>query len=115
MAQIAGRRDQQVKLRGFRVELGEIEAALAKHPAVVSASSSLATSQPAPAATKRLIAYFVSQGGEVSPAELRVFLSARVPDYQVPSAFVALPALPLSANGKVDRLRLPEPEASRVA
>ncbi len=62
---------------------------------------------------KRLIAYFVSQAADVSVAELRDFLGARVPDYQVPSTFVELPALPLSANGKVDRLRLPEPELTR--
>src|SRR6185295_16720178 len=62
---------------------------------------------------KRLVAYFVSRDEAISAAELRSFLGARVPDYQVPSTFVELPALPLSANGKVDRLRLPEPEPTR--
>ena len=111
--EFSGRRDQQVKLRGFRVELGEIEAALAKHPSVRECVV-VARDQATNAGTdKRLIGYFVPQGREVSAVELRAFLSARVPDYQVPSAFVEMPGLPLSANGKVDRLRLPEPETSR--
>ena len=112
--EFAGRKDQQVKLRGFRVELGEIEAELAGHPSVRECAviaGDLATST---GSDKRLIAYFVTQRA-VSAAELRAFLSARVPDYQVPSAFVELPALPLSANGKLDRLRLPAPEMSRTA
>jgi amino acid adenylation domain-containing protein len=111
--EFSGRRDQQVKLRGFRVELGEVEAALAKHPSVRECVV-VARDQATGAGTdKRLVGYFVTQGREVSAVELRAFLSARVPDFQVPSAFVEMPALPLSANGKVDRLRLPEPETSR--
>ncbi|HEX3085995.1 MAG TPA: amino acid adenylation domain-containing protein, partial [Pyrinomonadaceae bacterium] len=111
--EFSGRRDQQVKLRGFRVELGEIEAALAKHPAVRECVVVARDQTTSAGADKRLIAYFVPQAREVSAVELRAFLSARVPDYQVPSAFVEMPALPLSANGKVDRLRLPEVVSSR--
>src|SRR5207253_9753265 len=103
--EFAGRRDQQVKLRGFRVELGEIEAALAKHPSV----RECAVIAREGAGEKRLLAYYVPAAA-VTARDLRAFLSARVPDYSVPAAFVEMPMLPLSANGKVDRLRLPEPE-----
>src|SRR2546421_553101 len=111
--EFAGRRDQQVKLRGFRIELGEIEAALSQHPSiqdcvVVAREASNGTGD------KRLAAYFVSQNDNASVSELRSFLSARLPDYSVPFAFVELESLPLSANGKVDRLRLPEPLISRA-
>jgi amino acid adenylation domain-containing protein len=110
--EFAGRRDQQIKLRGFRVELGEIETALARHPSVRECVV-VAREQGTGNGDKRLIAYFVPQATTVSAAELRAFISARVPDYQVPATFVELAALPLSANGKVDRLRLPEVEVSR--
>src|ERR1043166_6465686 len=86
--EFSGRRDQQIKLRGFRVELGEIEAALAKHPSVRECVV-IASDQASTAGNdKRLIAYFVPQGEGVSAPELRAFLSERVPDYQVPSVFV---------------------------
>ncbi|HEX7721553.1 MAG TPA: amino acid adenylation domain-containing protein [Pyrinomonadaceae bacterium] len=111
--EFAGRRDQQVKLRGFRIELGEIEAALSQHPSVrecvvVARESSNGTGD------KKLAAYFVPHNDGVSVSDLRAFLSARVPDYAVPSAFLELKSLPISANGKVDRLCLPEPEISRA-
>lgn len=109
--EFAGRRDQQVKLRGFRVELGEIEAALSTHPSVRECA--VVAREYATGGDKRLIAYFVRQNSDVTAAELRAFVSARLPDYQVPSAFVEMEALPLSANGKIDRLRLPEPSLSR--
>jgi amino acid adenylation domain-containing protein len=108
--EFAGRRDQQVKLRGFRIELGEVEASLSQHPsvrecAVVAREIGLDT---------KLIGYFVSTGSEISLNDLREFLASRLPDYAVPSIFVALDSLPLSANGKVNRLVLPEPEISRA-
>jgi len=113
--EFAGRQDQQVKLRGFRVELGEVEAALAQHPfirecVVIARDSNLGTAL----SDKRLIAYFVARDASVTVSDLRTFLSARLPDYSVPSTFVAMKTLPLSANGKVDRLLLPEPEISRA-
>src|SRR6185369_9161566 len=111
--EFTGRRDQQVKLRGFRVELGEVEAALMSHPSVRECVVVARDQVNSAGGDKRLIAYFVPQGEDVSAAELRTFLGARIPDYQVPATFVELPALPLSANGKVDRLRLPEPEMTR--
>ncbi len=100
-----GRIDQQVKIRGYRVELGEIEAVLASHPAVAQA---VVVAQREKA---RLVAYFVP-AGEVTAGELRDHLAERLPEFMVPSAFVALQALPLNANGKVDRKALPSPEAA---
>lgn len=100
-----GRRDQQVKLRGFRVELGEIEAALAGHPAI---RECVVIARDQADGEKRLIAYFVAHGPAPSTSELRAFMSRQLPDYLVPPVFVRLDALPLSANGKVNRLALPE-------
>src|SRR5439155_17360851 len=107
--EFVGRRDQQVKLRGFRVELGEIEAALAGHPAIRECAVIARNDSNE---EKRLIAYFVAEGTP-SVTELRAFMSGQLPDYVVPSAFVKLDALPLSANGKVDRLALPDPDNAR--
>jgi len=103
-----GRLDHQVKLRGFRVELGEIESVLAQHPKI--RESVVIVREDTPGA-KRLVAYLVPNS-EASPdaAELRSFLSPKLPDYMVPSAFVNLPSMPLTANGKVDRRALPAPD-----
>ncbi|HET9985575.1 MAG TPA: amino acid adenylation domain-containing protein, partial [Longimicrobiales bacterium] len=97
-----GRLDQQVKIRGFRVELGEVEAALREHPAV----RECAVVERA----GRLVGYIVAgEGSEPEPAALRRHLAARLPEHMVPAALVALEALPLSANGKLDRAALPDP------
>jgi amino acid adenylation domain-containing protein len=104
-----GRIDSQVKIRGFRVELGEIEATLAEHDAV---SEAVVTVYEA-TADKRLVAYVTAPGGNVSVPELRRFLSERIPFYMVPSDFVVLAALPLNANGKIDRRALPAPDLAR--
>jgi len=108
--EFVGRRDQQVKLRGFRVELGEIETALASHPAVRECA---VIARQDPNGEKRLVAYFVANDSPPSVTELRAFMSGQLPDYVVPSAFVKLDALPLSANGKVNRLALPDPANAR--
>ncbi|WP_196469142.1 non-ribosomal peptide synthetase/MFS transporter [Planomonospora sp. ID91781] len=100
-----GRRDLQVKIRGYRVELSEVEAVLAEHPGVAHAVAELRG--------ERLVAYLVAPAGAArpDPAELRSWLAERVPDYMVPARQVWLDELPLKSHGKVDRSRLPEPEA----
>jgi amino acid adenylation domain-containing protein len=107
--QFLGRMDNQVKVRGFRIELGEVEAALLDHPAVREA----VVVARAERGEKRLVAYAVFAGEEPAAEALRAFLRQRLPDYMVPALFMALPALPLTANGKVDRRRLPAPEERR--
>jgi hypothetical protein len=110
-----GRMDNQVKLRGFRIELGEIESALANHPGVKQNVAALREDAPG---QKRLVAYFIPA---VEPAptagELRGHLMAYLPDYMVPTLFVALEKLPLTPNGKLDRSALPvtEDEAAHSA
>ncbi len=104
----AGRRDLQVKVRGFRVEVGEIEAALKQHGSVKQA---VVTVREDEAGRKRLVAYVVAAQTSAPPAtaELRRHLKHKLPEYMVPSLFVRLDALPLTNSGKVDRRALPDP------
>ncbi|MFF4444243.1 amino acid adenylation domain-containing protein [Streptomyces sp. NPDC001502] len=102
-----GRADDQVKIRGFRIELGEVESAVAAEPGVAAAAVVVHTG---PSGVKRLVAYTVASAAQApEPAALRARLSAALPEYMVPSAFVELSALPLTVNGKVDRAALPAP------
>ncbi|MFC5720644.1 amino acid adenylation domain-containing protein [Streptomyces gamaensis] len=107
--EFVGRDDNQVKVRGFRIELAEVEAALLTHPRVAEAA---VTATANAAGHKRLAAYAVPVAGQEAPdaAELRSFLGQALPGYMVPSAFVMMDELPLSPNGKVDRRALPEPD-----
>jgi acyl carrier protein len=104
-----GRVDQQVKVRGFRVEPGEIEAALVAHPAVRASVVVVREEQPG---DKRLVAYVQAKPGQhLESGQLRQDLQKKLPEYMLPSWFVVLDAFPLLPTGKVDRDRLPAPKA----
>ncbi|MFI5086157.1 MAG: non-ribosomal peptide synthetase, partial [Actinomycetales bacterium] len=97
------RADDQVKIRGFRIELGEIESALVSHPLVRRAAVVVAGTAPA----ERIVGYYV---GDASGGDLRAHAAARLPDYMVPQILLAVPDIPLTAHGKLDRRALPEPD-----
>ncbi len=97
-----GRVDEQVKVRGYRIELGEIEAVLARHPAVQECAVAVPADDDG---QKRIVAYIVTEEG-ISFDDLRKFLGETLPEYMIPSAFIKLDDLPLTASGKVDRRSL---------
>jgi amino acid adenylation domain-containing protein len=105
-----GRMDAQVKVRGHRIELEEVEQALAAHPAVAHAAAAV---RGEGGSGRKLAGYLVARPGILLPtqAELRTFLRERLPEYMVPAAFIWMDALPRTSSGKLDRRGLPEPEA----
>lgn len=106
-----GRIDDLVKIRGFRVELGEVEAVLSRYPQI---NQAVAKVHGESARQKYLVAYFVPIPGEsVTVEQLRTFLTEQLPDYMIPSAFVEMESFPLTPNGKVNRRTLPEPTTNR--
>ncbi len=113
-----GRNDDQVKVRGFRIEPGEIAERLQEHPAVQEAVVIVREDAPG---EQRLVAYYTPSalhtfpGPESRPSELRSFLSARLPEHMIPAAYVLLESLPLTPNGKLDRKALPAPTGNAHA
>ena len=106
-----GRKDLRVKIRGYSVEVAEIESALRDYPAIGEA---VVVARPGESGEARLIAYFSRQAqSRTSVSELRRFLRHKLPDYMIPSAFVLLDAMPITSTGKIDRKALPEPKNSR--
>ena len=102
-----GRADSQVKLRGFRIELPEIEAVINRHENVRESAVVVREDRPG---DRRLVAYVTARDGELRIADLKALIERHLPHYMLPETFVALAALPLTPNGKVDRQALPEPE-----
>jgi non-ribosomal peptide synthase protein (TIGR01720 family) len=106
-----GRIDLQVKIRGFRIELGEIESVIGQHPAV---RETTVVARDDDRGIKSLVAYVVADDPSAETLDgLRALLRAKLPDYMVPAHIVALPALPLTAHGKIDRKALPAPDPDR--
>lgn len=102
-----GRADSQLKIMGFLVEPAEVEAVLAGYPGVAQA---VVLARELGNGEKQLVGYVVPESGELDLAALRAFARTRLPDYMVPAAFVHLDSLPLTANGKLDRAAMPEPD-----
>lgn len=105
-----GRKDTQLKIRGYRVEPGEIQALLLKHPGIREA---VVLGSESPEGEKHLCAYLVFSSGEIAFDSLRAYLLEELPEYMVPAAFVKLDRLPFTSNGKIDRKKLPEPLVNR--
>ena len=111
IVEFLGREDDQIKIRGFRVELGEIEAVLLRHPAVKHAAVVI---KDAAEGHRTLIAFVIAPA-KLEASELREYLQQHLPDYMVPSSFVLVDSLPLNANGKVDRRSLADREIQQAA
>ena len=112
MVEISGRADYQVKLRGFRVELGEIEAVISTHADVNECVVALREDIPG---NKQLVAYLTTKGNEINSAELRRHVKSLLPEYMMPAAFVLMKEWKLTPNGKIDRRQLPAPEDALIS
>ncbi|WP_426282008.1 amino acid adenylation domain-containing protein [Lysobacter soli] len=110
LIEFVGRTDAQVKIRGHRIELTEIESVLARHPAIASCVVVARADFPG---EKRLVAYYVDTGVEAHAPQLRAHLAAALPPYMVPTRYVRMDELPLTTNGKIDRRALPAPDRRR--
>ncbi|WP_342315191.1 amino acid adenylation domain-containing protein [Lysobacter sp. FW306-1B-D06B] len=110
LIEFVGRTDAQVKIRGYRIELTEIETVLSRHPAIAQCAVVARADFPG---EKRLVAYYVPTGVEAHTPQLRAHLAASLPPYMVPTRYVRLDELPLTANAKVDRRALPAPDRRR--
>ncbi|MCB0062513.1 MAG: amino acid adenylation domain-containing protein, partial [Caldilineaceae bacterium] len=110
MLELLGRKDQMVKIRGYRVELTAIEAELMTHPLIDNA---VVVAHEDAAGNKQLVAYLIAQLSGAEVATLRNTLQKRLPDYMIPSHFMMLDTIPVTANGKIDRKALPAPPKSR--
>ena len=110
MIEFAGREDSQVKILGFLVDLAEVEAALVGYPGLAQ----LVAAHEREDGNKQLIGYVVPEPGGLDLAALRAHAKSKLPGYMTPSVFVQLDALPLTANGKLDRAAMPEPDFDQV-
>ena len=111
LIEFVGREDNQVKILGFLVELAEVEAALADYPGLAQV---VVLARELEDGEKRLVGYVVPESGELDLAGLRAHARTKLPDYMVPAVFVRLDSLPLTANGKLDRDAMPEPDFSEI-
>jgi hypothetical protein len=107
--EFVGRSDHQIKIRGYRVELGEIETALRRHQAVVEAVAVMREDSPG---DRRIVAYISCSERAADTDSLRDYIKKRIPDYMIPSAFVFVDSWPLNSSGKIDREKLPSPNDS---
>jgi acyl carrier protein len=111
LIEFAGREDSQVKILGFLVELAEVEAALADYPGL---AQFVVLARELEHGEKQLVGYVVPESGELDLGALRAHARTKLPDYMVPAVFVRLDSLPLTANGKLDREAMPEPDFDEV-
>jgi len=110
-----GREDNQIKIRGFRVELGEIETVLIRHPRVKECVViAFEESNITGVKNKRLVAYIIPDGQKPEADELKEFIASELPEYMVPSSYLLIDKIPLSLNGKINKKALPEPEIGTI-